>query len=686
MSSMGRAQAAAAVVRRLNAAVKSRRLYEKGHTLRAQTVNALHVAVMAYHERFGSFVLETHKNGLIIEGRPFEGGESVDALALMLYSVAVWQLVILPGITEDELSVVMDIVNLDHETILNEGGFTELLQKHSLDHVRVFEMHPGEGDVGQISLELCQQLLDGSLSPQDRTMILSLLRGGPEQAQRVLSIVFERTRQAFPNAEGAELAKQMYTALSALDRLIVDAPHGESQHLFRELATAVAEVDDPKRTDLHAAILQQAAGDLSARALLTAMTSDQIARMVIPCLESGAVTDPAEQVMKGLPFDPQKARDTMALVARQTGRSIDIPPALEELRMPEGVRNIRQDLTDFQVTSDAVSVSEEDMAALVNELHLEEVPVLRDQALTLLNLILIDQDDREVEATLEALMPAVERLLEYHEYELVGVILQHLETISAERTPKSKRVQTALNGLFTAIPGQVSAKEVLVWPDDQPLLMCLKRVGKSAAAALGQALSAERDLSRRQVIATILGKLGEDVVDSLAPYLKDANPEVVRTVVRILAQLPSQKGLVVLRGVAKHPDAQVRKEMVSALASVTAPAAQTVVVSFLQDPDLEIREQAFSHLRPDTLRQNQQVLISMVQSPELTVRHLFKMRLIRTLADINATDAIPVLRRMGSPFKLRKRDREVARIARQAAARLAGNGSSASRTTKGMAS
>jgi hypothetical protein len=674
MSSMGRAQAAAAVVRRLNAAVKSRRLYEKGHSLRAQTVNALHGAVTAYHERFGSFVLETHRNGLIIEGRPFEGGESVDALALMLYSVAVWQLVLLPGITEDELSETMDVVTLDRETILNEGGFTALLEKYSLNHVRVFEMHPGEGDVGQISLELLLQMLDGSLSPADRAMILSLLRGGPEQAQRLLSVIFERTRQAFPNAQGSELAKHMYAALSALDRLIVDAPHGESQHLFKELATAVAEVDDPKRTDLHAAILDRAAGDLSARALLTAMTSEQIARMVIPCLETGAVTDPADQIMSGLPFDPQKARDTLSLVSSQTGRKIDIPPALEELRLPEGVRNIRQDLTDFQVTNEAVAVSDGDLQALVSELQLQEIPILRDQSLTLLNLVLIDQDEREVDATLEVLTPGIERLIQHGEYEQVGVILQHLESSAAERTPKARRVQTALHGLITSIPNHVTAKDVAKWTDDQPILMCLKRVSKSAAGALGQALSTERDLSRRQLIATILSKLGEDIVDSLAPYLKDANPEVVRSVVRILAQLPSPKGLAVLRDVTKHPDAHVRKEMVSALASVPSPAAQSVVVSFLQDSDLEIREQAFSHLRPETLRQTQQVLISMVQSPELATRHLFKMRLIRTLADINATEAIPILRRLGAPLKLRKRDREIARIAREAVARLTSRG------------
>ncbi|MBI2201513.1 MAG: hypothetical protein HYU43_06185, partial [Armatimonadetes bacterium] len=190
MSTLGRAQAAAAVVRRLNAAVKSRRLYEAGHSLRAQTVTALLTAASAYHERFGSFVLETHRNGLIIEGRPFEGGESVDALALMLYSVGVWQLVLLPAIAAEELSDLMDIVTLERDDILAKGGFAELLEKRNLQHIRVFELRPGEDDAAHITLEVYHQLLDGTLSPQDRVAILGLVQGGPEQTQRLLTVIF----------------------------------------------------------------------------------------------------------------------------------------------------------------------------------------------------------------------------------------------------------------------------------------------------------------------------------------------------------------------------------------------------------------------------------------------------------------------------------------------------------------
>lgn len=666
---MGRAQAAAAVVRRLNAAVKSRRLYEPEHTLRVQTVSALHAAVVAYHERFGSFVLETHRDGLVIEGRPFEGGESVDNLALTLYSLGVWQLVLLPAITEEQLSATLDVVSLEREAILAAGGFGELLAKGNLYHVRVFELRPGEEDATQITLEVYHQLLDGTLSPHERSAILGLLRGGPEQTQRLLTVIFERTRQAFPNASGQELAGRMFTALSALDRLIVDAPKGEAQDLLKELATAVAGVDDPKRSDLHLAVVQRAAGDLSARALLAAMTTEQIARMIIPCLEAGSMADPSEPLTKGLPFDPQKARDTLALLSQQTGRSFDLPPALEEVRLPAGVRSI-QDLRDFQITNADVDVSDDQVQALTAELHLDDVSLQREQVLSLLNLVLADADEREVEATLVALTPLAERLLREGHHDLFTVVLKHLEAAGGDQTPKARRAQAALAHLISVIPDLVTAKDVAQWTDGHALLACLRSVGRSTAGALAQMLAAERDPSRRQVVAAVLGKLGDEFVEPLASALKDPNPDVIRTIVRILAQMGTPKALALVRTVAKHPDGRVRRETVNALAAVPTASAQTLLVSFLQDADFAIREQALSHLRPDALAQAKQTMISLLQSPELAQRHLFKMKIIRVLAETGATEALPVLRAIGSPLRLRKRDRQVARVARQAVTTL----------------
>src|SRR2546422_8514532 len=287
MAIAGRAQSAANVVRRLTAAVKSRRLYGAGHPLRAQTVTVFLGTVAPFHERYGTFVLETDRDGLILEGASFEGGESIDSLALQLYSLGVWQLLMLPGLIETEMNQLLDVVTMEPDAILREGGLRELLVKHGIEHVRVLELRPGEEVPTNVTLESYHRLLNGSLTAQERGALVGALRAGPEQAMGLLSIIIERTKQAFADASGPGLGARVYAALVALDRVVVDAPAGESQGLLKNLAEAVTKVDDRRRPVFHRPLLRRAAQALSARALLPGRPSGRTAPMVLPCLEEG---------------------------------------------------------------------------------------------------------------------------------------------------------------------------------------------------------------------------------------------------------------------------------------------------------------------------------------------------------------------------------------------------------------
>src|SRR5439155_952487 len=154
---------------------------------------------------------------------PFEGGESIDSLALQLYSLGVWQLLMLPGLTEPELNQLLDIVTMEPGAILREGGVRGLLVKYGIEHVRVLELRPGDEDPANVTLETYHRLLSGSLTAQERAALVGALRAGPEQAAGVLSIIIERTKQAFADASGPGLGTRVYGALTALDRAIVDA-------------------------------------------------------------------------------------------------------------------------------------------------------------------------------------------------------------------------------------------------------------------------------------------------------------------------------------------------------------------------------------------------------------------------------------------------------------------------------
>lgn len=665
----GRAQAAAAVVRRLNAAVKSRRLYAPGHAIRAQTVSAFMATVSGFNERFGSFVLETHRDGLMLEGRPFEGGESVDALAVMLYSIGIWQLVLLPGLTEPEASQLFDIVSMERDDILREGGFVELLAKRAVEHIRVFELRPGEEEL-TITLDVYHDMLEGTLSPQDRAVLLGILQAGPQQAGRLLAVIIERTRQAFPNAQGPDLGMRIYDALTAVDRLIVDAPPSETRELLQHLATAVVELDDGERTTLHATVIQRAAEDMSARALLAAMTSEQIARMVIPCLEAGDQPPQITQLAQGLALDPQKARDTMALISQRTGRSFDLPPTIEELGPPAWVRNIPQDLVDYAVTDAEVAIADAEIQARLTELHFDDIAVTREHALALLHLCLIEDDLREVEENLTALARSIEQLLTQSAHDVVLTILQAMLKHAATPGPKAEPMHGALRRLLITISGMLTAKEVWQWARDHPLLSAIRQLGPTATTDLAQALRSERDPERQQVMTAILVKLGDEVIEPLRLYLSDENADLVRPLVRVLASMRSAPALGALQTLARHPNVNVRLETVQALLAAQTPEAEAAVLAFLKDPDPEIRERCVRAVRPEAARKVAGDLTAMLVARDMARHTGLRILIIEMLAGAGAHEALPVLRQLASPFKIRRRDREVARHAREAVATL----------------
>src|SRR2546425_769789 len=666
MGVSGRAQAAATVVRRLNAAVKSRVLYAAGHPLRAQTVEVFLTTVASFHERYGGFVLETHRDGLVLEGRAFEGGESVDNLALQLYSVGVWQLIILPGLTNAEMHKLLDLVTMEPEAILQEGGLTGLLEKNSVPHVRVVELRPGDEDPTNITLETYHRMLNGSLSAQERAAQVGVLRAGPDQAMRLLSIVVERTKQAFADATGAGLGERVYTALSALDRLIVDTPGGESQDVLKHLATAVTEMDDPQRRQIHRAILQHAAQDLSARALLTAMTSEQIARIVIPCLEAGEPPPQIAQVVQGLPFDPAKARDALALVSQQTGRSFDLPPALEELRLPPWVHDIPQDLADFVISEESVVFSENEVKALRAEAALDEPTVLREHALAMLDLALADDDPTEVDTTLTVLSTDVTGLQTNGTYDVIGTVLQHLDGATRAGGRTADVTATAMRRILVSLAAASTHRDIVGWPDDHPLVRSLRKAGRTVGAALALALADERDAARRHVLVALLARAGDAAVDAIVPLLSDRNIELTRAIIPALIQMRSPASLDALRSIARHPNAGVRRDAVVALGPVPGPDAQIALLAFLTDADPEVCEACLRYVRHETARKAAPLLIDMLQNRKLARHPLVRIRVIDLLVQSGVTDALPALRKLTSVLRLRQQDRRVARYARTA--------------------
>ncbi|MDQ7843716.1 MAG: HEAT repeat domain-containing protein, partial [Armatimonadota bacterium] len=403
---------------------------------------------------------------------------------------------------------------------------------------------------------------------------------------------------------------------------------------------------------------------------LAAMTSEQIARMVIPCLEAGEPPPQLGQIVQGLPFDPDKARETLALISQRTGRSFDIPALLEEISVPGWIRNFPQDLVDFRITADDVAVTDEEVQALAGEARTDEAWIAREHLQMLLHLAAAEEDSAERQAALDLIVATAMRQPGAGQGELAALALRGLGGLAAEAGAAAEAGRAALRSLLSRLAQALAVREVWTWADDHPLLVNLRLAARPAAAALVHLLPQEHDPARRQVLIALAARLGDAAVEPLAARLNDPNPELVRPIVQALGQMRTAAAVRALRAAAAHPAVAVRREAMDALRTSQLPQAQDTLVAFLRDPDPEVRRHCIGQLTPDTVRRMTKDLVAMLAAPELARAPEVRRAVCEALVRGRAVEAIPQLRRHGSPFRLRAADRTVARHVRAAVAAL----------------
>jgi HEAT repeat protein len=252
-------------------------------------------------------------------------------------------------------------------------------------------------------------------------------------------------------------------------------------------------------------------------------------------------------------------------------------------------------------------------------------------------------------------------------------ILQAMLKHAATPGPKAEPMRGALRRLLITISGMLTAKEVWQWARDHPLLSAIRQLGPTATVDLAQALRSERDPERQQVMTAILVKLGDEAIAPLRQYLSDGNADLVRPIVRVLASMRSAPALGALQTLARHPNVNVRLETVQALLAAQTPEAEAAMLAFLKDPDPEIRERCVRAMRPEAARQVAGDLTAMLVARDMARHAGLRILIIEMLARAGAHEALPVFRQLASPFKIRRRDRAVARHAREATATLLRN-------------
>lgn len=310
--------------------------------------------------------------------------------------------------------------------------------------------------------------------------------------------------------------------------------------------------------------------------------------------------------------------------------------------------------------------SEDEVKALRSEAVLDEPTVLREHALALLDLALVDDDPAEVDTTLSVLSTDVTALQTNGTYDVIGTVLQHLDGATRAGGRTADVTATAMRRILVSVAAAATHKDIVGWPDDHPLVRSLRKAGRTVGAALALALADERDVARRHLLVALLARAGDAAVDAIIPLLSDRNIELTRAIIPALIQMRSAASLDALRSIARHPNAAVRRDAAVALGPVPGPEAQTALLAFLTDADPEVCEACLRYVRQETARKAAPLLIDMLQNRKLARHPLVRIRVIDLLVQSGITDALPALRKLTSSLRLRQQDRRVARYARTA--------------------
>lgn len=662
------------LLRAFGAAIKTQALYPLPHPMTSRAVVSLLAALRPFMEAHGPFGVRVTKQALVVTGVPFKADVYAN-LALFLYTRKVSYVKIMPAVSEEALAAFVSIVGMDRSSLEVAGGVRHLLRESGVGNVQVGEMAlEDEGALEPFDLNAVFELLSrGRLAPQERERVVEILRGGPEQAGKLLEHVYAMT--GVEDLSGDQQVQQVYRLIKSLDRLVLDEPFEDQPELYSSLARAHIMVREPLRTLLTHVLVARDGGDLAGRWLGPHLESEQLAQLASGSIARGDVTEQVGTFLQAVCTDPQKARAVLSLLEVRFHRPDRSPGWLTDAIWPRLQRGMRRDPA-------AASPLEGGSAIHRDELRLEptsmpavdEAGVIRDVIMTLVDVLRHETDERELINVADDLMGLLSRLVDHGEFAFLTAILGQLKEIAA--APDGHRRKTAagilrkvtdgvlLDGLLAALweARETSAEGVV--------RATLEVLGSEVVGPLLRALGAEPRGAMRAMLCDVLVGVGGEKIDELGALVEDARWYLVRNVVNVLGRLRRPAAVAPLRRLVNHSDYRVRREAVMALDPFDTEEAQAALAAFLDDPDERIRVRVMQSLAVPRAWLAMPQLLAVLRRRDLFNRTLsLKRAALEVLVRLGARQSLPVIKRLArARIVFGDRGRELRRLARVAAA------------------
>ncbi len=182
---------------------------------------------------------------------------------------------------------------------------------------------------------------------------------------------------------------------------------------------------------------------------------------------------------------------------------------------------------------------------------------------------------------------------------ILPLLLTH--SLQEERNRAQRNIATgALDRLLTdQIAGALLAqfrKTQLSPQQFQRLQKFIVSLGVRIAPILLSEMSREEDGSVRKRFTSLLGRMGEPLIDLLRETVHNSKWYVVRNAVVLLGDLRIEAGIDILAGLTNHPDQRVRRALIRSLAMIGGDRAVDPLLRLTADPIPGLRRPAVKAL------------------------------------------------------------------------------------------
>ncbi|HKW51562.1 MAG TPA: HEAT repeat domain-containing protein [Candidatus Eisenbacteria bacterium] len=273
------------------------------------------------------------------------------------------------------------------------------------------------------------------------------------------------------------------------------------------------------------------------------------------------------------------------------------------------------------------ALSEEENAALEEEIRREEQRGLTDEVLEIVATILAaEETPAGFLDSASAFQRFIELAIEEGAIGRANELTARLRAIAA----KKAEAEAEFHGIAEQVIREIGRPSFLgqMAPtlnshadiDPGVLTNFLVQLGSSAAPAICDLLGQVNQVRYRRALCESLAISCRDDVEVLIERLNDTRWYVIRNIVYILGRIAHQGVERALDRTLHHEDVRVRKEAVRALGNIESPTSRAYLVSAFKDPDAGVRIQAAMTLAAKRDDRAAQSILGMIQGPDFMRR------------------------------------------------------------------